>query len=92
MEHVRQDIVDRIRDLSDLELAALLCLVADEHCLIATEDGLVDTLERELEVVSIYRGIDNTAVPDRLVVIRGNFWATLHRLRMLRCNDTRRLR
>lgn len=45
-------IVSKIQDLSDLELATLLCFVADQHCCIvqADEDQL-DRVGRELELV-----------------------------------------
>lgn len=42
-----------MKELSDLELAALICLVADEHCIIAADDDFVDDLENELRLVWI---------------------------------------
>lgn len=47
-----QHLIDHVQDLSDLELAMLLCLVAKQHCLIETPDHLVDDLASELAVVS----------------------------------------
>ena len=52
MEDAEAANLDKIQDLSDLELAALLCLVADQHCIIATDDELLDRLEQELRIVS----------------------------------------
>lgn len=46
-------LVDRVQSLGDLELAVLLSLVAQEHCLIWTEDELIDALGQELELVDI---------------------------------------
>lgn len=43
--------LDGIPDLTDLELAVLLCLVAREHCLIETERDALDDLEKELRLV-----------------------------------------
>lgn len=43
--------LDRVSDLTDLELAVLLCLVAREHSLIETEGDAVDDLEKELRLV-----------------------------------------
>ena len=44
-------LVERVQNLSDLELAALLCLIAKQHCLIEVEDELVDDLAQELALV-----------------------------------------
>ncbi|KAF2104805.1 hypothetical protein NA57DRAFT_51606 [Rhizodiscina lignyota] len=50
MEDAEEENLDKVQDLSDLELAALLCLVADEHCIIATDDNLLNDLEQELRI------------------------------------------
>lgn len=44
-------LVERVRNLSDLELATLLCLIAKQHCCIEVEDELVDDLAQELALV-----------------------------------------
>lgn len=44
-------LIERIQDLTDLELALLLSLVAGEHCIIQTEEEALDSLEEELELV-----------------------------------------
>ena len=44
-------LVERVQNLSDLELAALLCLIARQHCCIEVEDELVDDLAQELALV-----------------------------------------
>lgn len=44
-------IVERVQNLSDLELAALLCLIAKQHCAIEVQDDLVDDLAEELALV-----------------------------------------
>jgi MoxR-like ATPase len=44
-------IVERVQSLSDLELAALLCLIAKQHCIIETEDDFVDDLAQELALI-----------------------------------------
>lgn len=43
--------VDNVQNLSDLELATLLCLISKEHCLFETEDVLIDDLASELALV-----------------------------------------
>jgi hypothetical protein len=44
-------LVERVQNLSDLELAILLCLIAKQHCCIEVEDELVDDLAQELALV-----------------------------------------
>jgi hypothetical protein len=44
-------IAEKVQALSDIELAVLLCLVADQHCIIETEKQLLDNLQQELELV-----------------------------------------
>ncbi|MCJ1341944.1 hypothetical protein MMC31_000122 [Peltigera leucophlebia] len=45
-------LIERIQDLTDLELALLLSLVAGEHCIIQTEEEALDSLEEELELIA----------------------------------------
>jgi hypothetical protein len=47
-----EQLLDKIHSLGDLELAALLCLIAREHCLISTEPDSVDELAEELRLVA----------------------------------------
>ena len=46
-----ESLSQRVGALSDLELAVLLCLVADQHCIIHTEHSAVDNLTEELKLV-----------------------------------------
>ncbi|KAF2838084.1 hypothetical protein M501DRAFT_1004913 [Patellaria atrata CBS 101060] len=48
MDHV----TTKIQNLSDLELAFLLCLVSDQHCIISAESLNIDALELELRLVA----------------------------------------
>ncbi|KAK4219294.1 hypothetical protein QBC37DRAFT_410733 [Rhypophila decipiens] len=50
-EYQRQ-LLQTVHSLSDLELAALLCLIAREHCLISTVPDSVDELADELRLVA----------------------------------------
>jgi hypothetical protein len=43
--------LDLIPDLTDLELAILLCLTAQEHCLIETKKDYVEDVAKELALV-----------------------------------------
>ncbi|KAH8668170.1 hypothetical protein BGZ60DRAFT_45069 [Tricladium varicosporioides] len=47
-----ESLIDKVHDLSDLELAALICLVAKEHCIIDTEPVALDELVQELELIA----------------------------------------
>jgi hypothetical protein len=53
MEEASGRIVDKIQALSDAELAVLLCLGADQHCIIETDKYLLDGLEQELGIVCL---------------------------------------
>ncbi|KAK2754492.1 hypothetical protein FQN54_006893 [Arachnomyces sp. PD_36] len=44
--------LDRVPDLTDLELAVLLCLVAREHSIIETVSDAVEDLEKELRLIT----------------------------------------
>ncbi|EGD96648.1 hypothetical protein TESG_04082 [Trichophyton tonsurans CBS 112818] len=48
----RADIIKKIEDLTDLEFAILLCLVAKESCLIDTPSSTLDDLVKELILIS----------------------------------------
>lgn len=47
-------LLDKISNLSDLELAALLCLTNEEHCIIDTDPDSVQDLVHELRLVSLH--------------------------------------
>lgn len=44
-------LVEKVQELTDVELAILLSLVAGEHCIIRTEEESLDSLEQELQLV-----------------------------------------
>jgi len=66
-------IMERIRDLSDLELAALICLVAEEHCIIDTEPEALDELAEELELVCSIPSGNSTLILIDLLRLRPEF-------------------
>src|SRR4051794_41061938 len=47
-----QLLLQKVHDLNDLELAALLSLIAREHCLISTSPDAVDELTEELRLIA----------------------------------------
>jgi hypothetical protein len=53
MDDVSGRIAEKVQALSDIELAALLCLVADQHCIVETEKDLIDGVEQELQLVNV---------------------------------------
>lgn len=42
---------EKLEELTDLEIAILLSLVAKQHCIIDTEEDAIDDLEKELRLV-----------------------------------------
>lgn len=48
-----ETLIGRVHELSDLELATLICLVAQEHCIIDTDPVALDDLVQELELVRL---------------------------------------
>lgn len=44
-------IVQKIQSLGDLEIATLICLIADQHCIIETEQEHIDDVQEELMLV-----------------------------------------
>lgn len=46
-----EDLLDKARGLSDLELACLLCLMSREHCIISSAPSNLDDLLQELQYV-----------------------------------------
>ena len=51
MDEVIDPIAQKVQALSDVELAVLLCLVVDQHCIIETDAQVLDGLEKELRIV-----------------------------------------
>jgi len=47
----------KVQALGDLELAVLLCLVAQQHCIISTQNLLLDNLAQELKLVRLLFGL-----------------------------------
>ncbi|XXH00769.1 hypothetical protein Hte_007120 [Hypoxylon texense] len=47
-----EQLLHKIHGLGDLDLAALLCLVSREHCIISTEPDELDALTEELRLVA----------------------------------------
>jgi adenylate kinase len=58
MEEARDPIAQKVQALSDIELAVLLCLVVDQHCIIETDATFVNGLEQELRIVSLLNLIE----------------------------------
>jgi hypothetical protein len=52
MEDETSRLVEKVQELGDIELAALLCLTAQEHCIIETDEEELENVEQELKLVS----------------------------------------
>lgn len=52
MEDAGDRLVEKVQTLSDIELAVLICLVADQHCIIETERDLLEDVQQELKLVN----------------------------------------
>ncbi|KAF9700833.1 hypothetical protein EKO04_002082 [Ascochyta lentis] len=52
MERARDLLVEKVQTLSDLELAVLVCLVAEQHCIVQTEGQLLGNIEQELKLIA----------------------------------------
>jgi hypothetical protein len=53
MEEVEDQLAAKVQALSDLELAVLICLVADQHCIIESDLNQLNDIEEELKLVSL---------------------------------------
>ncbi|KAI0408238.1 hypothetical protein F4802DRAFT_458713 [Xylaria palmicola] len=47
-----EGLVHKVRALGDVDLAALLCLISREHCIISTDPEYLDALTAELQLVA----------------------------------------
>ena len=52
MDEPDDPIALKVQTLSDLELAALICLVAEQHCIIEAELNSLNDVAQELKLVS----------------------------------------
>ena len=51
MEDVGDRITEKVQALSDIELAILICLITEQHCIIEAERQTLDFLVQEIQVV-----------------------------------------
>ncbi|KAF1957930.1 hypothetical protein CC80DRAFT_515406 [Byssothecium circinans] len=52
MEDVETRIVEKVQVLSDIELAVLLCLITQQHCIIETEHQTLEPLVQEIKLIA----------------------------------------
>ena len=60
-----ETLIGRVHELSGLELATLICLVAQEHCIIDTDPVALDDLVQELELVRSVLSHDQVTPVDK---------------------------
>jgi hypothetical protein len=82
MEDVGDRIADKVQALSDIELAFLLCLITEQHCIIEADQDGVDDLDHEIRLVSRSRYSNTSHVDsDRLLqkssVSRGQYLSAM---------------
>jgi hypothetical protein len=51
MENEARRLSDKVQELGDIELAALLCLITEEHCIIEAEPAELENVQQELRLV-----------------------------------------
>lgn len=51
MDGTQDTIALKVQTLSDIELAVLICLIADQHCIIETEMESIRDVVEELKLV-----------------------------------------
>jgi hypothetical protein len=57
MDGTTDRLAEKVQALSDLELAVLICLVADQHCIIETGEKLMQYVSTELRLVCLRLGM-----------------------------------
>lgn len=53
MEESDDPIALKVQTLSDIELAILICLIADQHCIIETEKESIRDVREEMKLVRL---------------------------------------
>ena len=47
------ELIGKVQELTDIELAMLLSLIAGQHCIIQTERDALNSLEQEIQLVRL---------------------------------------
>jgi hypothetical protein len=82
MEGNSDDLASKVQGLGDLELAVLICLVADQHCIIQTEKELLYHVGEELKLVR-----PRLVYPEVMLILKDRHqcvWALVGTARMRR--------
>lgn len=45
------ELIDKVQALGDIELAVLIGLVTEQHCIVEAEEELLDAVQEELKLV-----------------------------------------
>lgn len=54
-------LIERVQELSDLELAALICFITQEHCIVDTDPDALNDVVEELQLVVLIPAIYTNA-------------------------------
>lgn len=79
----------KVQALSDLELAVLVCLVADQHCIIETDRDLMDDVEAELQLVIVIDPFSDITLAETNQDNTRSVWPLLCRTDMYRKHHAR---
>ena len=52
------DLIERVQELTDVELAMLVSLIAGQHCVVQTENEAINSLEQEIQLVGMQYPIE----------------------------------
>lgn len=87
MEDAEDLIVAKVQSLSDIELAVLLSLITEQHCIIEAEPDSLDALTHEISLVSIFvlKFIRALGIDDPLQIASNVFGLTCA---VLNCSET----
>lgn len=66
-----ETLAERAQDLTDIELAVLLCLVSSQHCIVETNEEAVTTLSDELQLVRTHVVIETTKAKGNQIAANG---------------------
>jgi hypothetical protein len=79
----------KVQDLSDVELAFLICVIAKQHCLIQTNEESLDELEEELQLVLIWVSCSSLSRANWMIDCCEHIQFTSNSSKVLKYNNAR---
>lgn len=87
MEEIEDRVAIKVQALSDLELAVLVCLTANQHCIIETDRDLIDDVEAELQLVNADNSFHNETPAETIPDCTRCVWSLMYRIGLLGAHD-----